>query len=369
MKFIICGGGSGGHVSPAIAIYEALKNAKINECEFTFIGRRGGSENRAYELTGEHLETLAISGINGKKPLEMAKGVAVALKSRRVARRILENEKPNAIIGTGGYVCWPILSEGARLGIPTIIHESNAFPGLATRLLSKSSDVVLLNYESASNFLKRQDNVKIVGNPIRPQFYTQTHSHARRLLGIRDNDFFILSFGGSLGSQRLNDVSLELMQSYSSKQSHIKHLHATGTSYFEEFEKKLKKNIGEHRGCIVLPYIDDMASAMAAADVVISRAGAMTISEICAVGVASILVPSPNVADDHQTKNAAFMKSAGASKMIFEDNLSLRTLLDAVRQLECSKEERNSLASTAKSIAKENATEMIVNDILSVCAK
>ena len=369
MKFIICGGGSGGHVSPAIAIYEALKKRIGEDSSFTFVGRRGGSENRAYELTGEHLETLKMSGVNGKSPIKAAKGVLNAIKARQAAGIIIKNEKPDVIIGTGGYVCWPMLTAATRLRIPTVIHESNAFPGLTTRLISKTADGVLLNYESASKFLTRRDNVRVVGNPIRPQFYTQKRNHARKMLGVREADFFILSFGGSLGSQRLNEVSLELMNSYSSKQSHIKHLHATGQFYFEEIERRAKKEIGEHRGCIVRPYIDDMASAMAAADVVISRSGAMTISEICAIGTASILVPSPNVADDHQTKNAAYMREAGASLMIPEEELSLRTLLDAVRRLEYSKDEREALASAAKSLAKKDAAEMIVDEIFAICSK
>ena len=279
MKFIICGGGSGGHVSPAIAIYEALRSRDRNS-SFIFVGRQGGSENRAYEQTGERLETLEMSGINGKNPIKAAKGILSAIKARGRAKEIITREKPDAIIGTGGYVCWPVLSEGYSAEIPTVIHESNAYPGLTTRLVSRKASRVLLNYDCAKGVLKRQDNVRIVGNPIRPQFYEQSRSSARRSLGVRDGDFFILSFGGSLGSRKLNEVLTELMCAYSSKRPGVKHLHATGATYFDEFEKKKKRCVGEHRGCIVVPYIDDMATVMAAADVVISRSGAMTVSEI-----------------------------------------------------------------------------------------
>ena len=368
MKFIICGGGSGGHVSPAIAIYETLKR-KSNSSRFTFVGRRGGNENRAYELTGEHLETLSMQGINGKDPVNAAKGLISAIKARNTARRMIEKEMPVAIIGTGGYVCWPMLSAGAALRIPTVIHESNAYPGLTTRILSKSADKVLLNYESATKHLKRSDNVQIVGNPIRPRFFTQSRIASRRALGIREGDFFILSFGGSLGSRRLNEVSLELMRSYSSRTPGVKHLHATGGAYFDEVGKAAQKEMAAHRGCIILPYIDDMASAMAAADVVISRSGAMTISEICALGVASILIPSPNVADDHQTKNAEFMRSAGASLMIRECDLTLRSLLDTIRVLASSPDRRRALCASAKSLARANAADLIAEEILALVDK
>ena len=368
MKFIICGGGSGGHVSPAIAIYEALKK-KASSARFTFVGRRGGNENRAYEMTGEHLETLSMQGINGKDPINAAKGLLSAIKARNAARKMIEKEMPDAIIGTGGYVCWPMLSAGAALGVPTVIHESNAYPGLTTRLLSKSADKVLLNYEEAAKHLKRAENVEIVGNPIRPRFFTQSRLASRRALGIRDGDFFILSFGGSLGSRRLNEVSLELMRSYSARTPGVKHLHATGGAYFDEVGRAAQKEMTSHRGCMILPYIDDMASAMAAADVVISRSGAMTISEICALGVASVLIPSPNVADDHQTKNAEFMRSAGAAFMIRESDLTLRSLLDAVRGLASSPDRRRALCSSAKSLARENAADLIADEILALAGK
>lgn len=368
MKFMICGGGSGGHVSPAIAIYEALKK-KAESPSFTFVGRSGGSENRAYELTGERLRTLSMSGINGKNPKEAAKGLISAIKARTLAKKIISEEHPDVIIGTGGYICWPMLSQGVTMGIPTVIHESNAYPGLTTRLVSKKSDKVLLNYESATGAINRRDNVRIVGNPIREQFFTTDRASARKMLGVRDGDVFILSFGGSLGSQRLNEVTLELMRAYSSKQRHIKHLHATGSAYFDEIGKGTQKALGDRCGCIILPYIDDMASAMAGADIVISRCGAMTVSEICAVGVASILIPSPNVADDHQTKNGAFMQSSGAAVMIEEKDLSLRVLLDTVRSLECSHDRRENMSANARALARSDASELIAEEIIGLIRK
>ena len=361
MKFIICGGGSGGHVTPAIAIYEALKARFVN-AEFLFVGRRGGSENSAYSETGERLHTVNMSGINGKSPIKAIKGVLAAIEARKGAKKLLKEEHPDAIIGTGGYVCWPILSAGAELGIPTVIHESNAYPGLTTRLLCRRADRVLLNYGEAAAALPQKHNVKVVGNPVRKRFSSTDRRLARKKLGVRDGDIMILSFGGSLGARMLNETVLELMRCYSAKNPRIKHLHATGRSHYDETNENAVAAPTKGDGCVTVPYIDDMASAMSAADIIISRAGAMTVSEICAVGVASILIPSPNVADDHQTKNARYMQTSGASLMIEEKDLTVRALLDTVRSLEAASERRR-LANAARSLAKEDAASLIVSEI------
>ena len=327
MKFIICGGGSGGHVTPAIAIYEALKE-RCNNAEFLFVGRDGGNENRDYEVTGERLVTLPVSGISRKNVKNAINGAVHAIRSRAVAKALIRTEKPDVIIGTGGYVAWPMLSAGAQLHISTVVHESNAIPGLTTRIVSRYVDAVLLNYAEAAKCLHRHDNVCVVGNPLRKEFTKIDKRLARRRMGICDNDIMILSFGGSLGAKKLNESMIELMRCYSSKKSNIKHLHATGAANYKEIIKKNDSFFDNKNGCKIVPYIEDMASAMSAADIIISRCGAMALSEICAVGVAAILIPSPNVADNHQLKNARQLELLGAATVIEEDSLSMRALID-----------------------------------------
>lgn len=365
MKFVICGGGSGGHVSPAIAIYEALKK-KSPSSEFLFVGREGGAENRAYRATGERLATLSVSGISRTSIKKAVKGVFSALRAKSAAKKLIITERPDVIIGTGGYVAWPMLSVGASLKIPTVIHESNALPGLTTRIVSKYADLVLLNYAEAGEGLSRRDNLRVVGNPLRKEFVKTDRRLARKRMGIRDDEIMILSFGGSLGAQKINETVIDLMRCYSSRKDNIKHLHATGAAGFETVGKKVLADLNGKNGCKVLPYIDNMATAMSAADIVISRCGAMTLSEICAVGVASILIPSPNVADNHQLKNAQYLENLGAAITIEESDLTPRALMDRVRALVEDVERRRSLATAAGSLGKTDAASLISNEILSI---
>ena len=185
-------------------------------------------------------------------------------------------------------------------------------------------------------------------------------------MGIRDNDVMILSFGGSLGAQKLNETILELMRCYSSKKSNIKHLHATGAANYDEIKKNALADLNDKNGCKIMPYIDDMATAMSAADIVISRCGAMTLSEICAVGAAAIFIPSPNVADNHQLKNAQHLEALGAAVIIEESSLSVRSLMDKVRELTDVADQRNALAAKAAELGKTNATQLIAKEILSL---
>lgn len=363
MKFIICGGGTGGHVTPAVAIYEALK-AELPTASFTFIGRENGSENKSYVETGEKLLTLNMSGINGKSPVKMASGMLSAAKALLDAGRILRSEDASAVIGTGGYVSWPVLTAAQIRGIPTFIHESNAYPGLTTRLVSKRATGVLLNYRDAEKRIKSKGNVSVVGNPLRKDFRSVNRRTARKKLGIHDAELFILSFGGSLGSKKLNETVIEFMKCYSAKNKKIKHLHATGHSYYASLSDRDKAALSVKNGCLLVPYVDTMAEAMHAADIVICRCGAMTLSEICAVGTASVLIPSPNVSENHQLKNGTFMAENGAAVLIEENELNERRLLDAVRVLENDPKQRESLAANARALACENASEKIVDVIL-----
>ena len=365
MKFIICGGGTGGHVSPAIAIYDALKE-QCRDAEFLFVGRDGGAENQAYKATGERLVTLHVSGLSRKSLKKAARGLLSAIRARKAAKALIKAEKPDMIMGTGGYVCWPILSVGAKMGKSTVIHESNALPGLATRMLCRHVDLVLLNYAEASEHLPRKNNIHVVGNPLRKEFKKIDKRLARRKLGVRDNDVMILSFGGSLGSQKINEAVIDLMRCYSSKKSNIKHLHAMGATSYKEIAQQTLSDLNNKNGCKIVPYIEDMATAMSAADIVISRCGAMSLSEICAVGVAAILVPSPNVADNHQLKNAKHLERAGAATIIEEDSLSLRSLMNEVHNLTESLERRTSLATKAAELGKINTANLITEKVLSL---
>ena len=327
MKILFSGGGTAGHVNPAVAIADAIR-LRSNTAELAFVGREGGDEYSLVEKRGYKLYRLQAEGLSRKNPIKAAKSLAVSAGSLVRARKIIKDFSPELVVGTGGYVSTPVLLAAHLMKIPTLIHESNVYPGLTTRLLSRFTDKILLNFDGARRYLRPSDKIRTVGNPLLNDFSSISRAVARRRLGIGRGEFLILSFGGSGGSFVLNSTICEFMHAFSAKTPEIKHIHAVGKKYYADIRSREGAFCRGKSGCKILPYIDDMPTYMRGADLVISRAGAMTLSEIAAVGAPSILIPSPNVSDDHQTKNAETLTQIGAAALISESELSLRTLMD-----------------------------------------
>lgn len=360
MKIVLSGGGTAGHVHPALAIAEALL-ASAESCEITFIGRRGGKENAPMKSVATNLYEIEIYGIKRSLSPKNLKSLFCAVRARGEAKRILKAVKPDIVLGTGGYVCWPVLSAAASLGIPTLIHESNASAGLATKAIYKKCDKVLINYPETEKQLKGAKEIITVGNPLRRDFYSVNRQSARRALGLCERDVFILSFGGSLGAEAINTAATELLKSYSSKAPRIKHIHATGrANYSDNLHGEYSR---ERNGCRILPYIDNMPTLLHAADIVICRAGAVTLSEISAVGAAAILIPSPNVTDNHQYKNAKILSDSGAAIIIEEKDLTCGLLLEKVKLLSENPEDRKRLSKCIEKFAKRDSTDKILKII------
>lgn len=360
MNIILSGGGTAGHVSPALAVAEKILQSD-KKSKILFIGREGGGENDAVLKLGLELKTLKIQGIKRKLSIDNLRVLYRALKARGDAQKIIKDFSPDVILGTGGYVCWPVIKAGIKMGIPTAVHESNLSPGLTTKMLASKCDIIFLNHSDTKNFLPARAKSITVGNPLRADFKITDRINARKSLGIKDDEFLILSFGGSIGAEKLNEIVIDFMQSCSIKDKKIKHIHAVGRRYFDKYkDNPLAK--GEN-GCRILPYIEDMPRMLSASDVVISRAGAMTISEIAAVGVASILIPSPNVSDNHQFKNASKLEEVGAALLIEEKNLSLESLKSAVTSLKNDKNARKNKAKQIKRFDTPNAAEVIINEL------
>lgn len=313
MKLVFAGGGTMGHVSPSLAIAkEHLRHTKKGSC--IFFGREGGKENDAVTKEGYTLYTLAVTGFVGKNPMQILgsfRSMSVALK---VAYKILEEEKPDCVIGTGGYVSYPVLSAATRLGIPTVIHESNATPGVATKLLSKSVDLILLGMKDSEGNFKKSKKAVYVGTPVDRAFYTTSRERARERLGV-GNRRLILSFGGSLGAEAINRFAIKAAGSM--KGSDTLWIHASGRRYYESMKAECEKNPVLR----LLPYIDDMPTYLTAADLAVCRAGASTIAELQATGTSSILIPSPNVAGNHQLCNADRMQESGQALILSEEKL------------------------------------------------
>lgn len=359
MRVLLCGGGTAGHVMPAVAISEIIEK-NFPESVIAFAGRSGGAENKAYQDTGHALYTVDIRGISRSFSINNIKSIFKLLKSSRIARRIIKDFDPDIIIGTGGYVCFPFIRQGQRKGIKTVMHESNIFPGLVTRLLGKRCDRLLLNFEASKQYLNTQKNTVVVGNPLRHSFSSLTKSQARERLGIEKDKIFIVSFGGSLGAEVLNDVIISCMKELSNKNGNIKHIHSAGRAHFENIKSKYPDLCKENTGVRIVPYIDDMPIYLTAADLAITRSGAMTISELCRSSTASILIPSPNVTANHQYKNAKHMEILGAAKIIEEKELTADQLINEINALISSPDLIRKMSKKASAAYTKNTDRMVV---------
>ena len=364
MRVLFCGGGTVGHLSPALAVADAI-SAKEMDSAVAFIGRDGGDENKVIERFGYKLYTIKVSGIERRLTLRNLKNITLALKSKNEAKKIIRDFKPDVVFGTGGYVCWPVIKAAIAENIPTLIHESNAKPGLATRLLSSKCDRVLLSLPGCEKELRRGANIRIVGNPVRDAFFKTDRKTARKRLRIKEDEFLIASIGGSGGSEKLNEAVITLMKNYSAKEKGVRHIHASGKKYFKAIKSREPDLCRGRDGCGIYEFINDMPTLLKAADVVISRCGAMTLAELSAVGAPSILIPSPNVTGDHQHKNARLIEESGGCILIPEYELSERTLLDAVRTLKGDEEKRKRLAEAIRKFSKRDSASLIIGEISS----
>ncbi len=326
MRVLFCGGGTGGHVTPALGMADILRQ-KYKNATFAFVGRSGGKENEAITREKYKLYTLEVTGLRRSLSPKNASAIIKTLRAVKQAVSIIREFSPDVIIGTGGYVCYPVLRAGIKKKIPTLIHESNAYPGLVTRLIGHKCDGVMLNYEAAEKRLPRVKKAVVCGSPVRTKLKSISREEARRSLGIRGSDFVILSFGGSLGATRINEAMTEVIRVYSSRRTGIVHIHATGRAEYE----RISRECPEPRGnCRLMAFIHDMPTYLNAADIAITRCGAMTLSEIAAVRLPAILIPSPNVTANHQLENARALCERNAALMIEESDLTAEALITRI---------------------------------------
>ena len=368
MKILFCGGGTAGHVSPAIAMAEILGESKY-KCECAFVGRSGGEENLAIVKEGYKLYTIEIEGIRRKISPQAIKGCIKAIRSLKKAEEIIDDFKPDLIIGTGGYVCWPVIRIGIKKRIKTAIHESNAAPGLVTRLLAPKCDAVLINLKKTQKALKNCKSIRIIGNPMRQGFNKKSKTECRDELNVKDNEVLIVSFGGSLGSKRLNEVLTSVMKNYSVKNPIVRHVHGTGRRYYPEYQERypeLCRGVGK---CKITPYIDNMPVLLHAADIAITRCGAITLSELGRAEVCGVLIPSPNVSGNHQLHNAKYIAENGGGILIEEENLEENELVKTLDELIKSKEKRESYAKKIKQICPQNSTKLFLDFIEEITFK
>ena len=321
MRVLFCGGGTAGHVTPALALAEEFKR-RYRGCAVAFVGRSGGSESKLVTDAGYKLYEINIRGFSRKLCTENLKTLKVYFDARREAKKIIDEFRPSVVIGTGGYVSAPIISEAAKRKIFTLIHESNATLGFTTRMLAGKCDRLLLGADIKTRF----KNAEFVGNPVSDRFGAISKHEARLKLGMPSKKRLIISVGGSIGAGKLNESVIEFMKTCASKGTDVYHIHGCGKRFYDEIRAAVPELCSREGRMHIVPFIDDMPLYLAAADILICRCGAMTLAEAARSGCPTIMIPSPNVTNDHQTKNALAYAAAGAGILIEEKDLTPEAL-------------------------------------------
>lgn len=364
MRIFFAAGGTAGHINPAIATAQIVKEAEPDSA-FLFAAAPGGLEKRLVGDAGFDTVPLKVHGL--KRSLS-PKNIAVlwdaALATNR-AKKLLADFKPDVVFGTGGYLSYPVLRAAQRMGIPTVLHESNAIPGLSAKLLARRTDLVLLTFPDAGKQFPSHVQCVHTGTPLRVSFFGINRVQARKELGIAPQELFIVSFGGSLGADALNRLCLQLM--CANQIESVRYLHATGRrNYDRVMQEFAARSLRPPIGSRIVPYIEDMPKIMAAADLVICRAGASTLSELSMLGRASVLIPYPNAASDHQRLNAQNMSELGGAKIVVEGEGAYERLEKEVSDLISDPAKRRKMELCARRLQPADSASRILNALKSL---
>ena len=363
-RVIVSGGGTGGHIYPAVAVAEALRRRFGEEVEILFVGAEGKMEMEKVPALGYRIVGLPVAGLQRRFDLKNLAVPFKVLKSIRKARRTIRDFGADVVVGFGGYASGPVLWAAQRMGIPTVIQEQNSYAGVTNKLLAKDVDVVFAASAAAVEKLGAPEKTLVVGNPVRPEILNRDRAAARAAVHAGDRTV-ILSFGGSLGARRINEVVAELCAWEQANDLPVLHLHATGSRGVKLFEDlEAKNHFAPGANLVVKEYIDNMPDLLAAADLVISRSGALTLAELEAMGRASILIPSPNVAENHQYYNALELQNAGAAIVIEEKDLTGIKLIETVHALLAEPGKLTAMGTAAKTLGNPKSLELITAKLL-----
>lgn len=368
MRVIFAAGGTAGHINPALAIADKVKQT-FPDAEILFVGTPNGMESRLVVNAGYDFKGVEMAGFQRKPtPKNIVRNFKAAycylISAKRAVRKILKDFSPDLAVGTGGYVTATVLGQAAAMGIKTVTHESNSYPGMATKMLSDKADIVMLASEDAKKHLKHTDRCVVTGNPLRTNIPIEERSAARKRLGLPDQ-FTVLSFGGSLGANRITEAVAELI-SWEQKTGGINHIHSFGNRNREIFMNALESSgVTEDKTChIFKEYIDNMYTCMCAADLIISRAGAMTITELTEIGRPSVLVPYPNAAENHQYYNALTLVNKNAAVLIENKDLTKARLVEEVSRLYSDKARLAMMEENARKLKKSDAADKILSMLI-----
>ena len=364
MNLIFTCGGTAGHINPAIAIAEYAIEADSSN-KVLFVGKGGGMESRLVPQAGFDIEYIDIEGL--RRSLSFA-NVTTAFKLVKAVSdclNIIKKFKPDVVVGTGGYVCAPAVIAANMRKIPTLIHEQNVFPGSAIKFLSKKSTITAISFDESRKYLAKAKNVVVTGNPVKPDIMKSDYAKARAQLGIGDEKY-VVAFGGSLGAKKINDVVMQYIQHINNSRD-ISLCFGTGVKNYDAVMSSLAHaGITPGANINICKYIDNMDVVLNAADVVIARSGAITLCELCVLGKPSVLIPSPNVTNNHQEYNARALSDNGAAAMILEKDFDIHTLVTNIDNILYGNGVSAAMSRKALSMGRPDATELIYNQLVTI---
>ena len=360
-RIIISGGGTGGHIFPALAIADAIR-AKHPEAKILFVGANNRMEMQRVPDAGYEIKGLPIAGFDRKNLLKNFKVLWLILKSQRMAKKIIKEFAPQAAVGVGGYASGPTLKMAAKMNVPTLIQEQNSYAGVTNKILAKRAKMICVAYEGMERFFPHE-KIKLTGNPVRKNLLDMrsNHKEALKAMNLDENKKCVLIVGGSLGARSINEgvmANIELIRA----NSDVQFVWQTGKLYFEEMKKRVSE-AGKPENLVVTDFVSNMADALNAADLVVSRAGAGSISEFALLGKAVILVPSPNVSEDHQTKNAMALVNKGAAIYVADSKVKEELITKALETVN-NASVIASLEQNIEKMGKPNAASEIADEVL-----
>lgn len=367
MKVVIAAAGTAGHINPGLAIAKKIQEEQ-KDSKIIFIGTTRGLENDLVPRAGYELKTIDAYGLSKKISIDNIKKMIKTLKGFGEAKKILKEINPDIVIGTGGYICGATISAAHKLNIPTLLHESNAFPGKAVKMLAKKTDTILVSFEDAISRIKHAKKIVYTGTPVKTKKQNYTAEQKKEIIqkaGLKNDKPIALIFGGSQGARKINEAILEII--HTGKNKDYQMIWATGPKQYDIIKEKLEdnnQNINYIQNTKILPYIYNMEEIMNVVDLIVARSGAMTITEIAKVGKPSILVPLPNVSHDHQLYNAKVLQNVGAADIILDNELTGEKLNSNIESIVLNKEKCKSMGEKALTVATDNVENKIYAQII-----
>lgn len=369
MRVIIAAAGTAGHINPGLAIANKIKDEE-KDSEIVFIGTTRGLENDLVPRSGYQLKTIDAYGLSKKISIDNLKKMYKTFKGYGEAKKIIKGFKPDIVIGTGGYICGATISAAHSLQIPTLLHESNAFPGKAVKMLAGKTDTILVSFNEAKDRIKNSKNVVFTGTPVKihkRDFGINERFKIIKDVGLSEAKPIVLVFGGSQGAQRINDAILGILENGLNR--HYQIFWATGPKQFDVIKERLRDknvNINNVQNAKVVPYIYNMEEVMNVSNLIVARSGAMTITEISNLGKPSILIPLPNVSGDHQLYNAKVLADIGAAKIILNNELDYEVLNNQIEEIVLNKSRETQMAENAFKVSTDDVEEKIFREIVNL---